>query len=325
MFDQGKAAVRALTELLRSGEIQHLVLPSELVVRRSCGCVGGIDRSPITTTALTTGSGGFDSALISRRQALMADLLRVGRGTLGMLGSGWETRLVSSLVEQVKGRTPDAFHTVFDEMLQRIVAAGTEPAVFHEIVSVLWRAIAPCSGADVELRATLESILDQARLATAAAVQLAQGANFIRNRSASMAFLQACLRLGEARSLEHLGRLLHDCDVALGLSHLDLALYSGSVQSDDAVRVFTYAERKARLTSVPVRASELPRLVQSERPECSGFLVTVLEFNAEVLGIAVMNIDAGSPMAFEPLRAALGAAVKATLLHDDLRQLRTRG
>jgi DNA-binding LacI/PurR family transcriptional regulator len=42
----GREAVRQLVSLLRTGEADPLVLlPTELVIRRSCGCEGGLERS----------------------------------------------------------------------------------------------------------------------------------------------------------------------------------------------------------------------------------------------------------------------------------------
>jgi hypothetical protein len=238
-----------------------------------------------------------------------------------MLGSGWESKLALSLVEQLKGRSPDAFRSTFDEMLQRTIDAGSEPGTFHEIVTVLWRNLVQCMGADADLRTTLESILDEARLTTAAAVQRVQGANHIRDRTASREFASACTRLCRSTSLEHLGRLLHDCGSAMGISHLDLALYPNGTATESAMRVLSYADRQSRLVSTAVRASEFPRLVMAERPGIPGLTVTSLELEAEVLGVVVMNLGAGAGDHFEPLRSSLSAAVKGALVREQLRRL----
>jgi len=321
MFEQGKLAVRALTEYIRSGERQRIVLPTELVVRRSCGCVGGVGRvaSPIAGTV--NRSTSFNSAFIERRQGMLAELLRVGRGAFGMLGSGWESKLLLSLVDELMGRSPDVFRATFDDMLQRTIVAGSEPATFHEIVTVLWRNLAPCSGGDADLRTALESILDEARLTTAAAVQRVQGASHIKDRTASREFASACARLCAATSLEHIGRLLQDCGSAMGVSDLDLALYPEGTLAEGAMRVLTYSDRRARLVSAPVRASEFPRLVLSERPGLPGLTVTSLEFEAELLGVVVMNLGAGAGDNFEPLRSSLSTAVKGAMLREQLKRL----
>jgi hypothetical protein len=259
--------------------------------------------------------------LIERRQALLTDLLRVGRGTFGMLGSGWETKLVSSLVEEVKGRSPGAFSTAFEEMLTRFVVAGSEPATFNEIVTVLWRHLAPCSAGDNNLRTALELILDEARLTTVAAVQRAQGANLFKYRLGSRAFLNACAQLSTATSLEHLGRLLQEFGSAVGVSHLDLALYPDGTLAESAVRVLTYIDRGARLASAVVRASELPRIVLAEQPALPGLIFTTLEFGTETLGVVATNLGAGEGGAFEPLRFALATAIKGTMLREQLQRL----
>jgi hypothetical protein len=297
------------------------VLPTELVVRRSCGCLGGLGRAAFPIAGAGSGSSSFESAFIGRRQGMLAELLRVGRGAFGMLGVGWESKLVLSLVEQLKGRSPDAFRGTLDEMLQRTIDAGSEPATFHEIVTVLWRNLVQCVGGDADLRTALESILDEARLTTAAAVQRVQGANHIRDRTASREFASACTRLCASTSLEHLGRLLHDCGPAMGISHLDLALYPDGTATESAMQVLSYADRRSRLISTAIRASEFPQLVMAERPGIPGLTVTSLELEAEVLGVVVLNLGAGAGDNFEPLRSSLSVAVKGALVHEQLRRL----
>lgn len=321
MFEQGKLAVRALTEYIRSGEPQRVVLPTELVVRRSCGCVSGIGRVAFPVAGGGSRGTSFDSAFLERRQGMIAELLRVGRGAFGMLGSGWESKLLLSLVEQLKGRSPEGFRNTFDEMLQRTIDTGSEPATFHEIVTVLWRNFAQCAGSDADLRTSLESILDEARLTTAAAAQRVQGANHIKDRTTSREFAGACARLCASTSFEHFGRLLHECGPALGISHFDLALYPDGTVVEVAMRVLSYAERRSRLVSTPVRASEFPRLVLSENPGLSGITVTSLELEAEILGVVVMNLGAGAGDNFDPLRSSLSAAVKGAMIREQLKQL----
>lgn len=317
MFEQGKHAVRALMDHIRSGEPQRVVLPTELVTRRSCGCTDGIGRS-VGSKQLSLGGRPFDLAFIERRQALLAELLRVGRGAFGRLGSGWELKLVSSLVEELKGRSPSAFRDTLDEMLQRLADDGTDPALFHEIVTVLWRNLAPCSFADPDLRTDLELILDGARLATSSAVQRVQGANLVRFKSASQEFLIACARLSAATSIEHLGRLIQEFGPALGISHLDLALCRGTTHAEGATRVLTYTGGRARFPSVAVHPEELPRIVQSEQPGLSALLAATLEVEKEVLGLVVMNMGTADGHVFDPLRASLSTGVKGALLRAQL-------
>jgi DNA-binding LacI/PurR family transcriptional regulator len=321
LFEQGKLAVRALTEHMRSGEPQRDSVSTEVVLRRSCGCAHGTRWATRAKSGAASQVTGFDSALVERRQLLLAELARAGRGQFGMLGAGWEMKLVSSLVEEIKGRTLAAFRDAFDGMLQRVANSGTDPAVVHEIVTVLWRHFAPCASADAELRTVLEAILDEARLATAATVQRTQGNLLVRHRNASLALIDGCARLSAVTSLGHFARLLEVHGAALRISHLDLALYPNGSQSEEAIRALTFADGRGTLASKPVRARELPRIVLSERPALPGVLVSALEFETEVLGLVVLNLGAGEGEAFEPLRASLTNAVKGAQLRDQLRQL----
>src|SRR6266700_3305716 len=124
---------------------------TELVIRRSCGCLSGVGRA-----AMESGARGrtlpFDSALVARRQTLLAELLRATHGRLGVLGAGWSERLLTSVTEELKGRSEDAFRKTIEEMLLRIADTGGELSAFNEVITVLWRQLIPCTAAEPELR-----------------------------------------------------------------------------------------------------------------------------------------------------------------------------
>jgi len=325
LYEQGKQAVRALTDHMRTGELQRHTVSTELVLRRSCGCNNGASGAVRPKTSATGAVTGFDSALVERRQILLAELARVGRGRFGMLGTGWELKLVSSFVEELKGRMPGAFRDAFDGMLQRVADSGTDAALVHELVTVLWRHFAPCASVDSVLRSELEVMLDDARLATAATVQRLQGHMLVKHRNTSLALVEGCAQLSASTSLEHLGRVLQARGTALRVSHLDLAIFPNGTQTDEAIRTLTFADGQVRRTSVPVRASELPRIVLNERPALSGVLVSALEFENEALGLVVLDLGAGEGEAFEALRASLANAVKGAQLREQLRHLGGHG
>ena len=138
-----------------------------------------------------------------------------------MLGAGWELRLVSSLVEELKARSSDSFRMEFEGMLQKLMESGADPVTFHEFVSLFWRHLVPCCSADPELRSRLEVCLDAARCATAAAVQRQQGAALVNHRNKAFAFMSACAVVSEVASLEQLGRVLEDHASEMGITHLD--------------------------------------------------------------------------------------------------------
>jgi len=320
LFEQGKLAVRALTEHIRTGEPQRHVMRTELIVRHSCGCSWGSGKVlEVRQDAVRSGSS-FDAAMLCSRQALLADLARVARGGLGKLRSGWEVRLVSALVEELKGRSADAFRREFEEIVQNISAGGSEPGAFGEIVSALWKHLIPCCMADPELRTRLEVCLDDARCTTAAAVQRLQGADLVNFRNRAFAFVSACSFISEAGTIEELARLLERYCSDLGITHLELALYPDGQQTEDALRVITFSGGRARQLCTSVQAVELPNLILNEQGTLPGLLVTTLELQGEVLGLLATNLEAGKGQLFQSIRAALGNAILVIRLRERLRQ-----
>jgi hypothetical protein len=148
------------------------------------------------------------------------------------------------------------------------------------------------------------------------------------SRSRERALAQQCSLLGvgfrdaqraridtRPRAPRHFSRgAAHPACQSRATSNLDLALYEDGVQSQRGVRVLTYAARRICVESLPVRARALPRIVQSEQPERTGFLATALQFECIPLRTVVMNTDACNPVALEPLRSALSAAAAVARL-----------
>ncbi|HEX7454019.1 MAG TPA: substrate-binding domain-containing protein, partial [Polyangiaceae bacterium] len=95
LYEQGREAVRLLlSEVYGGARSEPVTLHTELIARRSCRCFG--DQTSISLTGLPK-RASFEAALVERRQIVMADLARAARGGFGVLGSGWEARLIGAV------------------------------------------------------------------------------------------------------------------------------------------------------------------------------------------------------------------------------------
>src|SRR4029079_11579345 len=78
--------------------IEKIVLPTELCVRRSCGC---FPRRAAAKPRSRPPSSGMEDTLIARRDVIVADLSRAARGAFGAAGNGWEARLVQAFLSEL--------------------------------------------------------------------------------------------------------------------------------------------------------------------------------------------------------------------------------
>ncbi len=156
----------------QNGSGEH-VLPVELKIRRSCGCVG-------TEVGLAqrvqggSSSARFEAALIQRRQVIVAELARSAQGSFGAGGSDWESALLSALIEEMRDGKQGALSRRVQRLLLKLEQAGGDFSVVSQVLATLRRQALPCVALNDEARDRLEDALaDAQQIATTMLVQAA--------------------------------------------------------------------------------------------------------------------------------------------------------
>jgi DNA-binding LacI/PurR family transcriptional regulator len=309
VYDLGRKAVELLLAQIAGAAPDRAVLPTRLVTRRSCGCLEGIGRLPLGDADLRRRGGlSFEVALLQRHDTILADMERAARGQLGTLGRGWGQRMVTALVDELKGRSPDAFRLALDDALARVMTVRDDPAVLHEVVSALWRHLIPCVLGDPALRTTVEGLLDGARLAIALATHRVQAVVQHENEALAEATIEACASLNACVSLADVGRVLELAFPALGVSRLVIALDAGDGNSDTVRRVLSLDQGLARVERTELRLSELAAgaLHDSRRSE---LVVLPLCTKQAVFGVVCMELSPVTEVVVNATRLALGAVL----------------
>jgi DNA-binding LacI/PurR family transcriptional regulator len=139
------------------------VLPVDLKLRRSCGCmpleVGLAERVQATAT-----STSFEAALIQRRQVIVAELARAAHGTFGAGGSDWESTLLSALLEELRERKQGALSRRVQRLLQKLEQGGSDLAAAPHVLATLRRQSLPCVASNAEARDRFEDAMADAQL-----------------------------------------------------------------------------------------------------------------------------------------------------------------
>ena len=76
-------------------------------------------------------------------------MARAAHGEIGPAGPQWDVRLLSAVAEQVRGDSPDAFTRVYDDVLRRLVAAGSDLSVCNDLLSALRNQRDPCGASAI--------------------------------------------------------------------------------------------------------------------------------------------------------------------------------
>jgi hypothetical protein len=305
----GRSAARLLLARIDGAPRERMVLPTELVARRSCGCLEGIGRLPLTGADLQRRGGrGFDLALLDRHETLLAEMRRASHGQLEALGGGWEARLLSALVDELKGRSADAFRKALHGAFGRVTAARGDLTAFHEVVSVLWRHLTPCVLAEAALRTGLEGLLDGARLDIATAALRVQSAEQHAGDVLARELADVCIALMTSSSLRDVAVVVEKRFRSFGVSRLAVALYPQGQVGGSLSRVLSFDGDRAHLERTELRARELPgkALPGSGRSE---LFISALHARGKVFG--VLCLELGSPREF--VHDAIRDAMSATL------------
>jgi len=149
------------------------VLPVDLKVRRSCGClameVGLAERVQAGATP-----SSFEAALIQRRQLIVAELARAALGSFGAGGQDWESALLSALLEELRESKQGALSQRVQRLLQKLDQGGSDLAAAPRVLATLRRQALPCVAGNPEVRDRLEEAMADAQLvATAMLSQVA--------------------------------------------------------------------------------------------------------------------------------------------------------
>jgi phosphoserine phosphatase RsbU/P len=298
----GREALRIV--LSRSGPAGSVVLPTELVRRRSCGCFGG--ETPVSAAPAAPASTlGFQAALIERRQSLLAELARAARGQFGVLGRGWEASLLGALNDDILG-APGSFLSQYDEIVARCQSAHVDVGVCHDVLTVLRRQLMACLTGDVERRNLADRLLDEARISVSRAAERVQANERLALAAHLPALSELCVDLAAARSLSELGSVLGR-SARLGVAECHLLLYDGS----EYRLALSHSERCG--LRFPGISGQPRNLLRRSLPEHGHHALAVLPlFSGERHhGFVSLTLGARLPLPHEALRSAFSHALDA--------------
>jgi phosphoserine phosphatase RsbU/P len=139
------------------------VLPVELKLRHSCGCMG-LDVGLAERVMAGVAPSSFEAALIQRRQLIVAELARSAHGSFGAGGSDWESALVSALLEELREGKAGALSQRVQRLLQKLEQSGNDLTVAPHVLATLRRHALPCVHGHSLARDRLEDAMAHAQL-----------------------------------------------------------------------------------------------------------------------------------------------------------------
>jgi DNA-binding LacI/PurR family transcriptional regulator/signal transduction histidine kinase/ActR/RegA family two-component response regulator len=323
---QGRAAVEVLLQRLRGERVDDVViLPTELVIRRSCGCYSesrGVSVAGNTPTAPTVPPTqlSVDEALRLRRPQILQAMREPVSGLLDGVSQGWEERLLDALLAELRGG-PAGFAELVNTLLKEMMRSGATGNPWQPALSALHRELLPCLASDPSMGSRAEDLLQEARVLVSEAVEDTQAQHRLMIERRNRALSQATEILSAAFDLESLGEALRECLPRLGVPSAYLVLDDG-ISTAGARVVFAYDPRRDPATLEGLREATIEEtsipdgLLPLDRT--FAMVVEPIFFKDDSLGYAVFEMGPTEAFTYEALRVRISGALKVALLIEEL-------
>lgn len=305
LYEQGVVAVRHVLDRLKTGgSPERIVLSTESVLRRSCGCLGIAQPCGKASNPPAPGLG-FEASLLRRREKIVAEMARAARGRLAAAGPGWGDKLVNAFAEEMRSDKPSSFACAYDQLLRRLLSTGTDPSVCNDVLSIL-RARMLGLACDAERRARVEDLCQEARIRTAHALEAFHASRRVRSWGSARALGRACAAIAMARDLPELERAVTHHLPALGISRCFVAAFEGGSGEERVARLVLAQRPEARSSdtswSSPIPAVELLRQRVLPTLGAHGFAVLPIVNGGRELGLLILELGTVDGYQYETLR-----------------------
>jgi DNA-binding LacI/PurR family transcriptional regulator len=315
LVDQGRDAVRVVLDRALGLEQPEVVVhKTTLSVRRSCGCTGQGNRRP---SLPPTRTGSFQTALVDRRQVLMAELSRAAVGQLAPVGAGWEARLVNALSDEFVGATPDAFIGAIDDISRVLLAADADVVVLHDVLSAVREGLA--GALEASARARLEDAVQVARLLVSEASERRQASLRLETERWTLALARTSAALASSFDFAKLAQQVKSKFGLIDVRSCYVALFDDDAPGF-ARLVVAYDERHTEVPGMPTgRApvAEIIRAIQKTGP--AAWFLSTLYTDGPAFGFVLVELGVRTRVIGESLREFCSTAVAGALLAERLR------
>jgi len=314
-----------LTQLAGEEVPGQIVLPTELVLRQSCGCQtsavveAALGLVPVEKIEMPNQEEALEIVVFQRREEILSQMRQVVDDVKG-LRPDWAERLLdafwSALTTGSSDEALDNFLPVLNKTLRDVVISGNDVRVWQGVISMLRREILPyLRGKELS---QAEDIWQQARVVVGEiahwvpsyqAQQANHRAEIVRDIGANLISAFDVGELLDALAY-HLPRLDMGCCY--------LSLYEDIQNNIETSKLIFAFNEQGRIALEPGgRVFPTRQLVPEDvmsRTERYGFIVTPLYFKKERFGFVLFAEGLPEEIIYEVLRGEISSALQGALL-----------
>jgi DNA-binding LacI/PurR family transcriptional regulator/GAF domain-containing protein len=345
VYEQGKRVAYMLLALLAGEEVpEQVTLPTEMVVRRSCGChsqpVLQASAEPVAGSEVPPGySAGetFEEALFTRREEILAAMVQAVAGHSVEAASTttpeWAEQLLDGFAAEMGGKSPGGFLSTLDQVLRQVAAVSGDPstsssagsphgsgqgvAAWQGALSALRCHVLPYLSDD-EALSRAENLWQQARLFIAEATQQVQRYRQLQAEQQAQMLQEIGQALITTFDVEELMDVIARELPRLGIPSGYLSLYEGQEMPPKECRLILACGRDGRIGLEPggrrFPSRELVPHGMLPQERCYSMVVKPLYFRDDQLGFVLFETGLRGGAVYEVLRGQISSALQAALL-----------
>jgi signal transduction histidine kinase/DNA-binding LacI/PurR family transcriptional regulator len=322
LHEQGYLAALSLFKLLNDNYDLITSIPTELIIRESCGCYSQNVSScaACTTTPVDT---SLDEALADHEGEITAEVIDILTGIspgIDKLAKGWSEKSLLALAKSCKLSSADVFIKTWNRIIYEATIAGINVSVLQSMISS-FRHDLLCYNADSKQKTFLEDQLHRARIMIEEAVHKEQASRKIITEIREEKLNVIGAELASAGNLEELLNVIHAEFPSLGIKSCYLSLFENPMDRSRLVLAYNN-DNRADLDGDGILFSTKDLVPESLYPKDRryNFVIHALYHQDKNLGFIMLEMgdDVQIVNTFVSLSAKISSALRHTMLIEEL-------
>lgn len=229
----GKRSVQNLLEQINGKTCEpEIILPTELIVRWSCGCLPESVNNAAVSAKEVARTGRLENKRDAAVNALIAATRVSEKEQASEVLAEIFTRTWDTFLANLRGEaSSDAFLRSIEEVVKNLQAFNIDAPLWHNVVSTM-RRYALASITDQGLALKTENLVHQARMLVSELAQRAQAYRRLQLEQQEDLLQGFSFSMAPAMSLAEIGSAINKNFSALGLDHFYIMEYYGAGKPD---------------------------------------------------------------------------------------------
>jgi len=314
-----RRAIEMLLEQIDNKTVpERVLLSTELIVRKSCGC---LMISPINIVNNSEESRLSVTEILTQNwEAILSEMLqtqKMNQKFPNMVKPEWMEQLLSSFIDEMQKGQTNVFISVLNNILQQAISYNHSIPNWQNTISVIRRYVLPATTTYDDL-SYAETIWEQARELICEMAERAQASIKLQTIERSLLVNEIGQLLLSTFEIDELIEQIRNQLPRLGIPSCYIALYEN--QNDPtgwAQLIMAYSDRDDqsddRYTQRFLSTDLFPESLDDSEMPCT-FAINPLYFRDQNIGFIIFEMGPLDGMIYETLRRQISSALKGTLV-----------